>query len=129
VKPEPTLAPEPSTPSPAEPSAAPEGAAQAPGAAASSPEQAVTEVSPRQQADSSVSSRLAFGYLNRGKNPEAATFAARAVEADPSNSEGWIVLGAARQSLGDRKGANDAYRKCAELGRGEYVPECKKMLH
>jgi CheY-like chemotaxis protein len=78
--------------------------------------------------DSGVLSRLAFGYLNRARNADAATFAARAVEADPSNSEAWIVLGAARHQLGDRKGAKDAYRQCAELGRGPYVAECRHMV-
>jgi Flp pilus assembly protein TadD len=82
----------------------------------------------RAPADSNVLSRLAFGYLNRGRNTDAAAFAARAVEAEPSNSEGWIVLGAARGALGDRKGAKDAYRKCADLGRGNYVAECKRMV-
>jgi CheY-like chemotaxis protein len=78
--------------------------------------------------DSNVLSRLAFGYLNRGRNSDAASFAARAVQADPTNSEGWIVLGAARDQLGDRKGAKDAYRKCADQGRGSYTTECRNMV-
>jgi Flp pilus assembly protein TadD len=78
--------------------------------------------------DSVVLSRLAFGYLNRGRNSDAASFAARAVETDQTNSEGWIVLGAARDQLGDHKGAKDAYRKCAELGRGAYTTECRNMV-
>jgi CheY-like chemotaxis protein len=78
--------------------------------------------------DSNVLSRLAFGYLNRGRNSDAASFAARAVQADPTNSEGWIVLGAARDQLGDRKGARDAYRKCADQGRGSYTTECRNMV-
>jgi cytochrome c-type biogenesis protein CcmH/NrfG len=47
---------------------------------------------------------------------------------DPTSSEGWIVLGAARHALGDPRGARDAYRECAERGVGEYVVECKRML-
>jgi len=78
--------------------------------------------------NSAVLSRLAFGYLNRGRNADAAGFASRAVETDPTNSEAWIVLGAARYQLGDRKGAKEAYRKCAELGRGAYVAECRHMV-
>jgi CheY-like chemotaxis protein/Flp pilus assembly protein TadD len=78
--------------------------------------------------NSGVLSRLAFGYLNRGRNADAASFASRAVETDPSNSEAWIVLGAARYQLGDRKGAKEAYKKCAELGRGSYVAECRHMV-
>jgi hypothetical protein len=71
---------------------------------------------------------LAFGYLNRGRNNDASTYAARAVEIDPTNSEGWIVLGAGKSELGDRKAAKEAYRKCVELGRGPYVAECKRMV-
>jgi tetratricopeptide (TPR) repeat protein len=78
--------------------------------------------------DTNVLSRLAFGYLNRGRGNDAASFAARAVERDSSNAEGWIVLGAARDQLGDHKGARDAYKKCAELGKGSYVNECRNMV-
>jgi Flp pilus assembly protein TadD len=74
-----------------------------------------------------VLSRLAFGYLNRGDNQQAADYAARAVAVDPTSSEGWIVLGAARDALGDAKGARDAYRKCVELGTGEYLQECRRV--
>jgi hypothetical protein len=76
---------------------------------------------------SAVLSHLAFGYLNRGDNQQAADFAARAVAIDPTSSEGWIVLGAARDALGDGKAARDAYRKCVELGQGDYVQECRRV--
>jgi len=72
--------------------------------------------------------KLAFHELNRGKNAEAIELANRAVTADATNSEGWIVLGAARHALQDRDGAREAYRKCAELGTGSYVRECRHML-
>jgi CheY-like chemotaxis protein len=76
---------------------------------------------------SEVLARLSFTYLNRGENEQASDFAARAVAIDPTSSEGWIVLGAARQALGDSRGARDAYRKCAEVGRGAYVAECRRV--
>ncbi len=72
--------------------------------------------------------KLAFHQLNRGKNAEAAELANRAISIDATNSEGWIVLGAARHALRDREGAREAYRKCAELGTGAYVQECRHML-
>ncbi len=74
-----------------------------------------------------VLSRLAFNHLNRGQNQQASDYAARALAVDPTSSEGWIVLGAARQALGDPHGARDAYRKCVEVGRGSYVDECKRV--
>lgn len=83
----------------------------------------------RMPQNSALLSRLSFAYLNQGRNADAAAYAARAVAAEPSNSEGWIVLGAARDQLGDHKAALESYRKCAELGKGEYVTECKRMLH
>jgi Flp pilus assembly protein TadD len=74
-----------------------------------------------------VLSRLSFGYLNRGDNQRAADYAARAVAVDPTSSEGWIVLGAARDALGDPKGARDAYRSCVDVGKGEYLTECRRV--
>ena len=72
--------------------------------------------------------KLAFYYLNRGDNGAAADHAARAVVEDPTNSEAWIVLGAARDGLKDKHGAREAYRKCVELGKGIYVQECRRMV-
>jgi cytochrome c-type biogenesis protein CcmH/NrfG len=66
--------------------------------------------------------------LNQGRPADAISYAARAIQADESNSEGWIVLGAARWQTGDRKAAKEAYRSCAERARGAYVVECKRML-
>jgi DNA-binding response OmpR family regulator len=82
----------------------------------------------RAPGSSPLLSRLAFTQLNAGRSKEAVGFAKRAVDADPSNSEAWIVLGAAQFQLGDRKAARQSYRSCAEQGRGEYVIECKRML-
>ncbi len=73
-------------------------------------------------------SKVAFHYLNQGKNQEAAEYAARSLQFDPSSSEAWIVLGAAKYALKDRTGAQEAYRKCTEMGKGPYVRECRRML-
>ncbi len=72
-------------------------------------------------------SKLAYHYLNTGKNEEARQFAQRAVAANPKSSEGWIVLGAAREALRDREGANEAYRQCATIAEGSFVNECKRL--
>lgn len=73
-------------------------------------------------------SRIAFSHLNQGDNQRAEEFAARAVAVSATNSEGWIVLGAARHARGDRQGAREAYRQCAEVGEGQYVVECRRMV-
>lgn len=72
-------------------------------------------------------SKLAFYYLNAGQNDDAQRYALRAVTANPKSSEGWIVLGAAREALRDRDGAREAYRNCATLAEGEFVVECKRL--
>lgn len=78
--------------------------------------------------DAALLSRMAFNHLNRGDNKSAEDFAARAAAVDPTSSEAWIVLGAARDGLGNRAGARDAYKRCVELAKGEYVEECRRMV-
>jgi predicted Zn-dependent protease len=73
-------------------------------------------------------SRVAFVYLNQSKSTDAAAYATRATQADETNSEAWIVLGAAQDLMGKRQAAQAAYRKCASKGRGQYVTECRRML-
>jgi hypothetical protein len=77
-------------------------------------------------------SGLAMLYLNQGKNAQARDRARQAVAIAPNSAEGWIVLGAALDALGERVAARDAYQKCAGLpldGDGaRYVGECKRLL-
>lgn len=77
---------------------------------------------------SAILSHLALAYLNAGRYKDALERAERAVTADATNSEGWIVLGAARDGRNDHKGAREAYRRCSEVGTGAYVIECRRML-
>jgi hypothetical protein len=78
--------------------------------------------------DAALLSRMAFNHLNRGDNKSAEDFAGRAAAVDPTSSEAWIVLGAARDGLGNRAGAREAYKRCVELARGQYVEECRRMV-
>jgi Flp pilus assembly protein TadD len=72
-------------------------------------------------------SKLGYLELQAGDDARAKQFASQAVAIDPTSSEGWIVLGAALESLRDRTGAREAYAKCAELGTGPYASECKRL--
>jgi tetratricopeptide (TPR) repeat protein len=75
--------------------------------------------------------RLSYLYVGRGGRAnleQARTYAERATAADPTNSQGWLVLGAARGELGDRVGARAAYESCVERGQGRFVSECRRML-
>jgi tetratricopeptide (TPR) repeat protein len=78
---------------------------------------------------SAALSGLGYVYLNADERQHAREYAQRAVQADARNAEGWIVLGAALESLGDRAGARDAYRNCVEWGQGPYLVECRKVSH
>jgi hypothetical protein len=71
--------------------------------------------------------RVAFIELNTHHSARARELATRAVELDSTNSEAWIVLGAARAALGDHRGAREAYRSCAEQSVGEYALECRRL--
>jgi Flp pilus assembly protein TadD len=77
---------------------------------------------------STALSGLGYVYLNAAENRRAQEYAERAVEADASNAEGWIVLGAARELLGDKSGAMAAYRKCVEQGKGAYLLQCRQVV-
>ena len=86
---------------------------------------------PPSREDARASERLArdaFNLLNRGQNRPAADVAARALALDGRSSRAWITLGAARESLGDRDGAEQAFRCCMSQGTGRFVPECGLML-
>jgi CheY-like chemotaxis protein len=72
--------------------------------------------------------KLAFDFLNQGRNREAADYATRALAGDRTSSEAWIVLGAAKEALYDRQGAREAYRQCAKVGKGVYIAECRRKI-
>ncbi|MEM9194854.1 MAG: tetratricopeptide repeat protein, partial [Myxococcota bacterium] len=71
---------------------------------------------------------LGFLLLNRGQMQEAAELAERASALNPTSSKAWITLGAARQTLRDREGAQAAYRACVDQGQGQYVADCRQMV-
>jgi hypothetical protein len=70
---------------------------------------------------------LGFEYLQRSNNRRALEFAERAVAIDPTSSQGWITVGAAKGGLGDGAGAREAYRNCVERGVGQFVRDCRAM--
>ena len=74
-------------------------------------------------------SQLSYLLINRGRGDDirrAAGFAERATGLAPSDSLAWLVLGVARETLGDRAGARAAYRACVEQGEpGRWQNECR----
>jgi len=70
---------------------------------------------------------LAFCMLQTGQNARAVELAERAVVLDPTSSKAWITLGAGRQALRDREGAQQAYQACVSQGQGSFVRDCRSM--
>ena len=71
--------------------------------------------------------KVAYLHLQYGRDAEARDYAQRAVASDPTDSEAWIVLGAAHQALREREAAMQAYRTCAEQASGRFVVECRRL--
>ena len=71
--------------------------------------------------------KVALLHLEGNQTKAAREFALKAVTANADNAEAWIVLGAARQTLGDAKGAREAYQQCAALPDPQYQKECRRM--
>ncbi|MEM7355495.1 MAG: tetratricopeptide repeat protein, partial [Acidobacteriota bacterium] len=58
---------------------------------------------------------LGYLYQKRGLDQEAIDVLEQAVAIDPSSTQGWSNLGAARRRAGDQSGAADAFRRAYEL--------------
>jgi hypothetical protein len=72
--------------------------------------------------------RLSFIYVSRpgrANMEQARSLAERATVSDPTSSQAWLVLGAARSELGDRAGARAAFDSCVAQGTGRYVSDCR----
>lgn len=91
-------------------------------------EKAFSELAVHPAAPAAVRSGWAMALLQRSRAEAAAFQATQAISRDATDSRGWIVLGAARQSLGQREAAFEAYGACVERGQGEFVKECKRMM-
>jgi len=120
-------------PSPVEPAeiAAAEPAEVAPAVAPKAPAKRVKPAkkarpAQRRRASGGLASR-AHASLNRGDFRAAAKFAERAVMQRPERSGNWIVLAAARDALGDDRGAKRAYRMCTEQAMDSGVAACRAL--
>lgn len=72
---------------------------------------------------------LAMMLMERGNTrAEALELASRAVEANPDNGLGWLVIGYVKQLVGKTAEARQAYRKCAGCsGPKRFVSECRRL--
>lgn len=65
--------------------------------------------------------------LNGGHPREARVLAQQAVQQNPERADGWIVLGAAHDALGDRAAAMNAYATCTARAFGPRVSACRAL--
>jgi tetratricopeptide (TPR) repeat protein len=66
--------------------------------------------------------------LERGSLKSSIEAGESAVALDPSDSEAWLVLGAAYQQMGSLEQARRCFRSCLETGKGGSRGECAAML-
>jgi hypothetical protein len=80
-------------------------------------------------AKSAVQEReIARRALERGKLRDAASAAERATAIDSSDAETWLILGAAKQELGQGAAAQVAFRSCVQSAKHGPINECRAML-
>jgi Flp pilus assembly protein TadD len=72
---------------------------------------------------------LANCHLDRGAMDKALGFAQLAVNANPSNADGFLVIGAVQQQVGKSAEARVAYEKYLKLApKGEFAGEVRSIL-
>ena len=129
-------APEPDVPTPSEAETAAASAPSLPIAARPPVAAAVTTVSsPSTTVAAPATVKLPPGrlqkakdFLDQGNYVSASIEAQGVVQGDPSQAEGWLVLGAAAQAQGKDSEAKRFYSECARRGRGPSVEECRQLL-
>jgi hypothetical protein len=135
---EPVAAAAPATPEPAQPAAAAAQAesAPAPGAAAAAPAEAqgtlppeMADLDPKALAKEAGKAKAkARGALEWGKMGDAIEAGERSVAIDPTDSEAWLILGAAYQQKGDAKNAVRSFKACLDQGKRGPRNECAAMM-
>jgi Flp pilus assembly protein TadD len=66
--------------------------------------------------------------LEGGDTETAIDFARQATASNPTNTEAWLILGAAYEASGHATSARAAYKSCTEHGSGDRVAECRALL-
>jgi CheY-like chemotaxis protein len=65
--------------------------------------------------------------LRTGAKERALEFARQAVQTNPADADGWLMLGAAYQASGDHAAARDAYRSCVAQAHTVNVSDCRVL--
>jgi cytochrome c-type biogenesis protein CcmH/NrfG len=65
--------------------------------------------------------------LRTGDKGKALELARQAVQANPGDADGWLMLGAAYQASGNSSAARDAYRTCVAQAHTVNVSDCRVL--
>ncbi|HEY3443205.1 MAG TPA: tetratricopeptide repeat protein [Paludibaculum sp.] len=112
---------------------APKPPAPAPVPAPAEPEEEEPSLKPKEydlnpiQAENEI--RVGRYYMKKGSFRAAAGRFDEATKWNPASSEGYLMLGEAREKLKDAKGARAAYQKYLEIAPdGKFADDVKKRL-
>ncbi len=71
--------------------------------------------------------RAGFASLNRGDAEGALRRAQAIVDRSPERADAWLLLGSAYDALHDCANARQAFRACAQRGKGPSLAACKTL--
>jgi hypothetical protein len=80
---------------------------------------------PASRADALI--KRASSELGRGHAHEAQLLANQAILTDPTRARSYIVLGGARDALGDQAGKRAAFRACVQHATDALVSTCRTL--
>src|SRR5262249_24639037 len=79
-------------------------------------------------ADAKEVQAKARSFLEKRKLADAIEAGEQSVALDPTDSESWLILGAAYQEKGSMAEARRAYTSCVKEGKTDLRQECAKMI-
>jgi tetratricopeptide (TPR) repeat protein len=74
--------------------------------------------------DPKADKKAAQQAIERGDNKTAVEMGERVLEADPSDAEVWLIVGAAYQAMGQNAKAHQAFASCVQKAKHGPIGEC-----
>jgi hypothetical protein len=85
------------------------------------------EAAPDPSTDPKADKKAAQHALDRGDNKTAIEMGERSLQADPTDGETWLIVGAAYQSIGQNAKAHQAFASCVQKAKKGPVGECAAL--
>jgi tetratricopeptide (TPR) repeat protein len=106
-----------------------EPAADPPGASPGASPPAADPIDPKEAAKEAGKEKAKCRTLiERGRFTDAITAGEQSISLDPTDSEAWLLLGAAYQQKGDAKNAVRSFKACVDQGKRGPKWDCAAML-